>query len=296
MIRSGDRVADVLPGLLESCTSLFQAPHAIMLLTRPQVGLQLDRAFGYGDAASAAHDFAQYIGDEFAWRVATDRKTQQNGSPSHPSIATPLLSGDQLLGVLAVYPVAAEAADAKRIALFESLAADTSITLEMSRLIDENDRLSPIDPLTSALKQATFMDLADREFRRSWRFDQPLTAILLDVDGMHDINVKRGRAFGDEVLRHVASACRSTIRAFDLIARYDQDTFAILLVMADQTGGRTAAERIRMAVGSMDLRDATGPLRVTASFGVCSYPHEGCASIFDLLDLAQSALKATRRL
>jgi GGDEF domain-containing protein len=65
--------------------------------------------------------------------------------------------------------------------------------------------------------------------------------------------------------------------------------------MTDRIGARGAAERLRLAVSSIDLTDATGPIHITTCIGACTYPREGCASIFDLLDLAQTAQRSARR-
>ena len=295
-IRAGKPLSETLSTLMQSSAALCDAAHAVVLLSGAQVGLQLHSAYGYADNSNAAYDYLQSIGDAFAWRVATDRKTLQDSTATHRFIGTPLVARDQLLGVLIVYSIAEQADNLERIERFESLAAQGAVAIEMARLAEENDRRSPIDPLTMALKRSAFLDVADREFRRSWRFDQPLAAIVLDIDGMHEINRKNGRHFGDEVLRRVAGVCRSTVRAFDLVSHYDEDALALLLVMTDRAGARGAAERLRIAIGALDMTDATGPVRITASLGACAYPREGCASIFDLLDLAQTAQRTARRI
>ncbi|MBI4788087.1 MAG: diguanylate cyclase [Chloroflexi bacterium] len=294
-ICAGKPLSATLEALMQSSAALFDASHAVVLLSHAPVGLQLYAAHGYTDTSAAASDYVQSIGDAFAWRVATERKTLQDATSTSRFIGTPLLARDQLRGVLVVYPIRQLTMRPDHVALFESLAAQGAIALEMARLADENERLSPTDPLTLTLKRAAFLEIADREFRRSWRFDQALAAIVLDIDGMGEINRKYGRPFGDDVLQRVAGACRSTVRAFDLLARYEEDALAVLLIMTDHAGARGAAERLRVAVSSLDLADASGPVRVTASFGACAYPREGCASVYDLLDLAQTAQRAARR-
>lgn len=287
--------------LLQACADTVRAVHAVLLLADSESGLQLHDAIGFSDQTSAARDFVRHVGDAFAWRVATERHTLVDYEPAFASeapkgfIGTPLLLRGQVLGVLVAYPLPNHPVDPASVAWLETFAAQGALAIQLSRLDDENKRLSPIDPLTGALKPNVFLDLAEREFRRSWRYNQPISAIVVDVDGMHDINARGGEEFGDLVLRHIATVCRNTMRSIDLVGRYEGDSFALLLLMTDRAGAKNAAERLRAGVGSIHLSDAQGAVRVTVTLGVCSYPRDNCASIFDLLNMTKEAQRAARR-
>ena len=210
-------------------------------------------------------------------------------------IGTPLSVRDQLLGVLIVYPLSDETVESLRVSWLELLAAQGAIAMYLSQLHDENDRLSHTDPVSGALQKSVFLDLADREFRRSWRYNQPISAIVLDVDGMSEINTRSGREFGDRVLRQIANTCRGIVRSIDLVGRSKDDSFTLLLLMTDHTGAKRAAERLREGIRSIEISDTHGPVHLSATLGVCAYPRENCASIFDLLAVALDAQNAARR-
>lgn len=295
-MREGKPLAETLHLLAQSSAYLFDAPHAAILISRNETGLQLDSAFGYPDLGTAARDFIETVGDAFPWRVASERGTLSDSSASGTHfVGTPLSAGNDSLGVLVVYPLRDLDLHPERIALLESLATQGSLAVELARLAQQNEKLSPVDPVSGVLKRSAFLDLADREFRRSWRFNQPITAMIIDVDGMHEINARNGEQVGDQVLHRVATVLRNTVRSFDLIARYEQDAFAVLLIMTDRVGARGAAERLRHAISSIGLNDTGGYSHITTSLGTCTYPREGCASIFDLLDLAQTAQRSATR-
>ena len=150
--------------------------------------------------------------------------------------------------------------------------------------------------MTGVLKREVFLEMADREFRRSWRYNHALTCIVVDIDGMSILNLKYGREFGDVVLREVATVCRNIIRSVDLIGRYEADSLTMLLLMTGQDGARTVAERLRVGVNSIRLGSSEGLVQITATIGVCVYPRNGCASIFDLLTLTANAQQMARRL
>ncbi len=287
--------------LLQASADVVQAEHAVLLLAQPDAGLELHATLGFSDQAAAARDFVRYVGDTFAWRVASERQTLVERAPvfegasPHGFIGTPLILRGQVLGVLVAYPIASASIDPASIAWLESFAAQGALAIQLSRLDLENQRLSSTDPLTGALKQAVFLEVAEHEFRRSWRYSQAISAIVVNIDGLTEIYSTHNREVGDQVLRQVASTCRHTVRSIDLVGRLDDDSIALLLLMTDHADAKSAAERVRAGIGSINLSGAPGPLRITASLGVCSYPRENCASIYDLLQVTQQAQRAARR-
>jgi diguanylate cyclase (GGDEF)-like protein len=287
--------------LLQASADAVHAKHAVLLLAQPDAGLQLHDALGFSDQAEAAGDFVLNVGDTFAWRVATERQTLVDslpmfeGASPHGFIGTPLILRDQVLGVLIAYPLSSVTVDPVEVAWLESFAAQGALAIQLSRLEVENQRLTPNDPLTGALKQAVFLDVAEHEFRRSWRYSQAISVIVVTVEGLAGIYSTNSRQVGDQVLRQVASLCRRTVRSIDLVGRLDDDSIALLLLMTDRADAKGAAERVRAAIGSINLSGAQGPLRITASLGVCSYPRENCASIYDLLEVTKQAQRAAQR-
>lgn len=287
--------------LLQASADAVHAEHAVLLLAQPDAGLLLHDALGFSDQAEAAGDFVLNVGDTFAWRVATERQTLVDSLPMFEGaspqgfIGTPLSIRDQVLGVLIAYPLSSITVDPVEVAWLESFAAQGALAIQLSRLEVENQRLTPNDPLTGALKQAVFLDVAEHEFRRSWRYSQAISVIVVTVEGLAGIYSTNSRQVGDEVLRQVAGLCRRTVRSIDLVGRLDDDSIALLLLMTDRADAKGAAERVRAAIGSINLSGAQGPLRITASLGVCSYPRENCASIYDLLEVTKQAQRAAQR-
>jgi diguanylate cyclase (GGDEF)-like protein len=292
----GDKtLAKAFELLLEASTTLLDAKHAAILLMTPTAGLQLYDARGYADKQAAGHHLVQIVGEEFAWRVAKERQTLVDSHESSHYIGAPLVSKDQVLGVILVYPLKTPTPDPKRVEWLEAFASQCALAMELAQLQEEKERLSPNDPVSGALKRTIFLDLADREFRRCWRYDQPTSVLVIDLDGMHDINLQRGREFGDRIFHETASACRRTVRQIDLVGRYDGDAFAVLLVMTGREGARRAAERLSEAISTVRVADDYGPVPITATIGVGSYPREGCTSAFDLIQAADAAQKMARR-
>ena len=289
-------VSVILQMLSAAGARVMQAPHGIVLLSRSGTGLQVSGAHGFTNIEAATLDLAAQLGDAFMARVVTERRTiiASTQAESQQAIGVPLLAEGQMRGALIVYPLAHVPINAARVAQLELIAAQGVLALELARVREENARLIATDPTSGVLKRELFLELADREFRRSWRYDHPITAIIVDVDDLANINLKCGHTFGDQVLREVANVCANVVRSIDLIGRYDGDAFALLLLMTESESTKIVAERLRSGINAIQLANAPSPIQITATLGVCSYPRTNCTSIFDLLALAQEAQRAAR--
>jgi diguanylate cyclase len=89
------------------------------------------------------------------------------------------------------------------------------------------------------------------------RAASPMTAsvIVLDVDRVALANDARGDAFGDELLRAVATLVVGVLREQDLVARIGGDEFAVLLPCVDEAVCAKVAARLREAFARSESLD-----------------------------------------
>jgi diguanylate cyclase (GGDEF)-like protein len=113
---------------------------------------------------------------------------------------------------------------------------------------------------------------------------------MLDIDHFKSFNDTYGHAQGDVVLKHFAQRIRDCVRTdLDIPARYGGEEFVVLLPDTDAEGGRLAAERIRKTVESFAFPYEKGPLHVTTSVGVATFPDHAVDGS-ELLKKADTAL------
>ena len=125
------------------------------------------------------------------------------------------------------------------------------------------------DPLT-ALPNRRALDLRLREISTST--SQPCAIAMIDVDRFKSVNDARSHAAGDAVLRAVASALRSALRAQDLVVRYGGDEFVVVLPATTLPVAQAALTRATRAVAELPVDVGAG---VTVSVGVVRMPPAG---------------------
>ncbi|MBC7877923.1 MAG: GGDEF domain-containing protein [Anaerolineales bacterium] len=108
----------------------------------------------------------------------------------------------------------------------------------------------------------------DREINRATRHNQPLSAVLFDLDHFKHVNDNYGHQVGDSVLQETARLVQTTLRITDFLGRWGGEEFLVIAPQTDCIQAQGLAERLRNAI-AMHPHQHAG--KVTASFGVAQY-------------------------
>jgi diguanylate cyclase (GGDEF)-like protein len=125
------------------------------------------------------------------------------------------------------------------------------------------------DALTKLFSEPYLVETCTRELNRARRFGRSVVLLLLDVDGLGELNAARGTQAGDAVIRGTAAVIRKATREYDLAARLAGGMFAVLLPETNLAQAQVVAERIRRQVAERrhELQGSMEPVRVTVSIG-----------------------------
>jgi diguanylate cyclase (GGDEF)-like protein len=173
------------------------------------------------------------------------------------------------------------------------IAEQALIALENARLHGLVQRQAVTDELTGLANRRKFLSQLDAEISRSRRSGSPLGLVLADLDDFKRINDTYGHEAGDVALRSFAEILATMARDVDLPVRLGGEEFAVLLPDTEIAGATLLAERLRLALESTRIGWPATDIRLTASFGVSSFP--GAASAEDLLNDADRRLYDAKR-
>lgn len=152
-------------------------------------------------------------------------------------------------------------------------------------------RLAYTDSLTGVSNRRHFFEIAESLLALD---NQPLAALMFDLDHFKALNDRYGHRIGDEVLVEVAARCRAILQDDWHLARLGGEEFGILLPGCDRAEAAHVAERLRRAVADTPVLFPYFKVDVSISIGVaCVVPGE--TQIDLLMSRADNALYAAKR-
>ena len=131
--------------------------------------------------------------------------------------------------------------------------------------------LSQTDPLTNALNRRSINQSLDE-----LHHDKicPYAVVLLDLDHFKNINDQFGHHMGDNVLIAVSQELNDQIQKHDLVGRFGEEEFILILKHASLPKAYQIAERCRTTIEALVISNDEGQsIRVTASFGIAQSHH-----------------------
>jgi diguanylate cyclase (GGDEF)-like protein len=153
--------------------------------------------------------------------------------------------------------------------------------------LEDLERSSLVDPVTNLYNQRAFYRKLEYEVRRAKRYKRPLSLIVMAVDNIEPLQRQYGHMVVDEILRAAAVIFDVTIRDVDIAGRMDGHKLGIILPETYSSRAAVVAERIRERIKLEPVNNELRTLRVTASFGLVSFPTHAR----DEVDLVKRAIE-----
>jgi len=163
------------------------------------------------------------------------------------------------------------------------------VDLTEQRFLEEQLRHQAFnDSLTGLANHRRLFDVLQSEISRSQRTGREFALLLLDLDGLKDINDKFGHLAGNRALCRLAQILKDCCRTTDTAARHGGDEFAVVLPETSVA----SASLITRRVCKLLAKDAEEP-PLAVSVGMATYPREA-DTIGTLLYAADRALFAMK--
>ncbi len=220
-------------------------------------------------------------------QVLFTKKAKLKGMES--LLVLPLVVREEPIGTLIVAAKAPGAFGTPVRATLQALSNHLAVAMANARLVRQLEELATTDGLTGCLNKRAFLDQMEQKLLAAQRFGRKLSVIVTDLDHFKAVNDTYGHAAGDRVLRELGQVLRRVKRETDLVARFGGEEFCVLCEETDSHGAQLLAERVREELESTELQTELGPLRVTASLGVATFP-DHASSAPDLFVQGDKAL------
>lgn len=167
---------------------------------------------------------------------------------------------------------------------------------ELSALNEKLLITSQVDGLTNIANRRHLDERLIELWEHSLRYNEDISIVMCDIDHFKNVNDTHGHVAGDEVLKKFAHLLKATARGIDKIGRYGGEEFLIVLPGTGLEAALTFAERVRKAIESHTFSYDGGTLNCTASIGVSSWPHQPLHGQDALVNAADKALYAAKKL
>ena len=178
--------------------------------------------------------------------------------------------------------------------LIASIVCSIGFMLLMHEAADQSLKLAATtDMLTGLANRRRLKEVLDTEFFRLKRSGAPFSLIMLDVDHFKRFNDRYGHVQGDECLKAIGQAIKTSVRRpSDLAARFGGEEFVVIVPETNANGALALAERIRRAIARLAIphEDNTAAPHVTASLGVVTRYASELETPESLVELADQAL------
>ena len=152
------------------------------------------------------------------------------------------------------------------------------------------------DTVTGLVTRSAFLRSFDCEIARARRGDKSLSVILIDIDRFKHVNDQAGHAMGDAVLSMVGAAILTSVRSYDVAARFAGDEFVAVCCECGPGQVHIPINRIQHAVSLLPAPPNATVAPVTLSIGAATLECVGDdVSAELLLEAADDCLYRAKR-
>ncbi len=283
----------ILQTIMEKISDLLQ-PDTWSLLMLDEVTQELYFEIAIGSGAEKLRDVRLKLGEGVAGWVAkhgepvlventredsrfTPKVDELTHTETRSIVCVPIKAHDHVLGVIElVNAIGKPSFGAEGIPILKSLADYAAIALENARYVQRIHELTITDDCTALYNARHLNFVLDTEIYRSNRYGYEFSVIFMDLDHFKQVNDVHGHLVGSKLLWLIGDIVKSNLRMIDYAFRYGGDEFVVLLPQTSKENALMVVRRIRdLLINRVFFAEEKANIKVTASFGVASFPGDG---------------------
>lgn len=280
----------------ESCVALLPPALGMRLASyysfHPQAHTLMLECFNHPYQINELVDLGQEPNQAMAWAVQQERACLVQDWPSLPaavhslpkrpfthrySTRSCLIIPLRPRGKLAAVVNLADALDDRPLPveplqpLLEPLTEVLTAALANIGMFEQAQQQARTDALTGLGNYRAFAEHLKKEVVRSRRYGSPLSLMMLDVDGLKQVNDRHGHPAGDRLLNVMGKRIVTAVRETDVALRCGGDEFAVILPNTALDSARQVAQRVLTTIRSEPIQWRDHGLPASISVGVGQY-------------------------
>ena len=156
----------------------------------------------------------------------------------------------------------------------DELVVRAKALLKISYYKNKVDEVSTTDELTGLHNRKYLQEALEAEISRARRYKTKVSCILFDIDFFKAVNDMYGYEWGDILLRNISGMLDVSARLEDIVTRYGDEEFLLILPNTSEDNAFIFAERFRRSVEKMEFIPAGEEERhpITISGGISTFP------------------------
>lgn len=162
-------------------------------------------------------------------------------------------------------------ANRELVELIANLEAEKEASLKLGEALAEANRrledMAMTDVLTGLPNRRHAISWLEREWTRPLDPDAPLSCLMIDADGLKEVNDLHGHDAGDTLLKELAQAFRHRVRTDDVVCRLGGDEFLVFCPRTPLEGAVRVAEALRREVAGLRVPVGQGVWNGSVSIG-----------------------------
>ncbi|MFA5101129.1 MAG: sensor domain-containing diguanylate cyclase, partial [Candidatus Omnitrophota bacterium] len=174
-------------------------------------------------------------------------------------------------------------------ALLDVFAKQVTIAMGNDRLLRKVEKLEIKDNLTGLYNQAYILDHLREEIRRAMIFQRPCAFMLISIDRFDKLLASVGPEQVNGIIKKIASLIRDSLREVDRVARFEKNSFAVVLPEKNKREMQKMAVMIKESIESNFVSNLDHRKLLTVSVGTSENPLDG-ANAEELVKGAQKML------